>query len=479
MSTTPLHSSPFEEIEANIKTVFEAQRAHTQKLKNTTASERIAKLKALKKLIIENREGLQQAIQQDFRKSPTDTDLTEVLPILAGISHIIKHLSSWMKPKKVATPITVLGSSSKVIYEPKGVCLIISPWNYPFQLTFDPLIYAIASGNAVILKPSELTPHTSFFMEQLIGKLFPPEEVALFEGDAHVAQALLKLPFDHIFFTGSPMLGKVVMRAAAEHLTSVTLELGGKSPVIIDETADIKDAVEKITWGKFINCGQTCIAPDYILVHKNVQKEFIEGMKECITKFYGEDVSKSPDLARIVNQRHFLRIKGLITQSVEQGAKVVVGGEMRESENYISPTLITNVNDSMSLMQEEIFGPVLPVIPIDNMVEATQYVASKPKPLALYFFGKNEQNMEYVLQHSTAGGTCINDTLTHIGNTDLPFGGVNNSGIGKTHGHYGFLAFSNERAVLHQRIGLTTIKLLYPPYTKQKDQLLQMFKKFV
>jgi aldehyde dehydrogenase (NAD+) len=479
MSTTPFHNRPLEEIENNVRQVFEAQRSHIQKLKNTTASERIAKLKALRDAITQNREKLQEAIYKDFKKSPVDTDLTEILPVLSAISHTIKHLSSWMKPKSVATPITVLGSSSKIVYEPKGVCLIISPWNYPFQLTFDSLVYAIAAGNAVMLKPSELTPHTSAFMEHLIGELFAPEEVAMFEGDAQVAQTLLRLPFDHIFFTGSPALGKVIMRAAAEHLTSVTLELGGKSPVIVDETADIKDAVEKITWGKFINCGQTCIAPDYVLVHKNVQKDFIQGIKDCIKRFYGEDVSQSPDLARIVNQRHFQRIKALVIDAQEKGAKIAEGGEMRENENYIAPTLLTQVNNSMKVMEEEIFGPVLPIIPIENMVEATQFIAQKPKPLALYFFGKNTQNCDYVIQHSTAGGTCINDTLTHIGNPDLPFGGVNNSGIGKTHGLYGFLAFSNERAVLHQRIGLTTIKVLYPPYTKMKDQLLQLFKKFI
>ncbi len=463
----------------SIEQVFELQRKNAQKYKNTTASERIAKLKAIKKLIIKHREGLQEAIYQDFKKSPVDTDLTEILPILSSISHIVSHLSGWMKPKRVATPLTVLGSSSRIMYEPKGVCLIISPWNYPFQLTFDPLIYAIAAGNTAILKPSELTPHTSAFMRKMLSELFAEEEVAVIEGDAVVAQTLLQQPFDHIFFTGSPMLGKVVMRAAAEHLTSVTLELGGKSPAIIDETADLKDAAEKVAWGKFINCGQTCIAPDYLLVHEKVQPEFTRLLQESIQTFYGAEAGKSKDYARIVNQRHFLRIKTLINNAVENGAKVIFGGEMRESENFISPTLLTHVQDTHSIMQEEIFGPVLPIISIKSMVEATQYIATKPKPLALYFFGQNNQNCDYVLNHTTAGGTCINDTLTHIGNPDLPFGGVNNSGIGKTHGHHGFLAFSNERAVLHQRIGLTTIKLLYPPYTKTKDQILQLFKKFV
>ena len=269
------------------------------------------------------------------------------------------------------------------------------------------------------------------------------------------------------------------MHAAANHLTSVTLELGGKSPVIIDETADIKDAAEKITWGKFINAGQTCIAPDYLLVHSKVQNELIEAIKTCIAKFYGREVAQSPDYTRIVNQRHFLRIKELLSQATDDGAKIIEGGEMIASENFIAPTLLTHVQDSMRVMQEEIFGPVLPIITIENMVEATEYIAKKPKPLALYFFGKSKQNCDYVLNHTTAGGTCINETLAHITNPDLPFGGVNNSGIGKAHGYHGFIAFSNERAVLHQRIGMTTLKLLYPPYTKQKDQILKLFSKFV
>ena len=294
-----------------------------------------------------------------------------------------------------------------------------------------------------------------------------------------MAQALLRLPFDHIFFTGSPALGKVIMRAAAENLTSVTLELGGKSPAIVDETADIQDAAEKITWGKFINAGQTCVAPDYILVHSKVKQALIAAIQKCIHKFYGADAMQSPDYTHIVNARHFQRLQHLLDNATEKGAKIVAGGQAIAAENVIAPTILTDVSDEMEIMHEEIFGPLLPIIAIENMVEATQYIATKPKPLALYFFGKNHQNTEYVLSHTTAGGTCINETLAHLANPDLPFGGVNNSGIGKTHGLHGFLAFTNERAILNQRIGFTTLKLLYPPYNKQKDAIINLFSKFL
>jgi aldehyde dehydrogenase (NAD+) len=470
-------------LEANIAQTFEAQRANVQHLKNESAQERIRKLKALKALILQHREGIQKAIYADFKKPHADTDLTEIFPTLSSITHVCHSLRKWMKPKRVATPLNMAGSRGKVYHEPKGVVLIIAPWNYPFQLLFDPLIYALAAGNAVIMKPSELTPNIAAYMKKMISELFAENEVAVFEGDAQTAQALLKKPFDHIFFTGSPMLGKVIMRAAAEHLTSVTLELGGKSPVIVDESVNIKDAAEKITWGKFMNCGQTCIAPDYMLVHESIKDALIAEIKSNISKMYAQggtiDVEQSPDYTRVVNQRHFQRIKKLLENAVENGAKVDLGGKLNEQDNYISPTLLTAVNDQMEVMHEEIFGPLLPIMTYKSLSEATQYINTKPKPLALYFFGNNKQNRDFVLQNTTAGGTAINDALTHIANPDLPFGGVNNSGIGKTHGYYGFTAFSNERAVLNQRVGWTTIKMLYPPYTDKKKKTINSFSKFV
>ncbi|EAY29196.1 aldehyde dehydrogenase family protein [Microscilla marina] len=462
----------------HIDQVFEAQQRNAQALKATTVSQRITKLKALKKAIQDNATELRQAIYNDFRKSAEEVDVTEIFVVYKAIDHVCGKLKRWMRPKKVATPKALLGTSSRIIKEPKGVALIIAPWNYPFQLTIDPLVYAIAAGNAAILKPSEMTPHTSAFMKKLIRQVFNENEVAVFEGDANVAQHLLKKRFDHIFFTGSPALGKIIMKAASEHLTPVTLELGGKSPTIVDDTTNVDDAAEKIVYGKFMNCGQTCIAPDYVLVHESVKEALISRMKDKIHQFYGENVKESPDLTRIVNERHFTRVKQLIDDAVDKGAQISEGGDMDASQHYIAPTLLENVAPEMEVMQEEIFGPVLPIVPFKNLQEATDLINSKAKPLALYIFSKNKRNQQFIINNTTAGGTTINDTMLHIVNPHLPFGGVNNSGIGKTHGYYGFEAFSNERALLKQRVGFTGIKLIYPPYTDRVRKFIKMFIKW-
>ncbi len=483
MSNPTLSTPDTASLEKEVKRVFKAQKQFALQLRESTANERIAKLKKLKALILHYRPQIHEAVYKDFKKSSAEADLGEIFGVLATITHTIKHLKKWMKPKRVPTPLNMLGSSSKVYFEPKGVTLIISPWNYPFQLAIDPLLYAIAAGNTAIIKPSEMTPNTSALIKKIINEVFDEKEVAVLEGDATIAQLLLKEPFDHIFFTGSPMLGKIVMEAAAKHLTSVTLELGGKSPTIVDETTDIKDAAQKIVWGKFMNCGQTCIAPDYVLVQENIQEELISEIKENIKKLYGQEgsvpIEESPDYTRIVNQRHFSRIKGLLEDAIEKGAKILDGAQMNENDNFIAPTILTDVNDNMQIMHEEIFGPILPIQSFKALKEATDYVNTKPKPLALYCFSKSKKNQEFVIKNTSAGGSAINETLAHISNPDLPFGGVNNSGIGKTHGHYGFLAFSNERAVLHQRIGWTTLKMLYPPYTDKKKKTINSFSKFV
>lgn len=471
--TSP-QTSAFEYIDR----VFEAQKANAQQLKNTSARERIQKLKKLKQAIQASQTELQQAVYDDFRKSPEETDLTEVFMVFKTIDNACDNLRKWMRPKKVGTPKALMGTSSRVVKEPKGVALIIAPWNYPFQLTIDPLISAIAAGNAAILKPSEMTPNTAAYMKKLVAEVFKEEEVALFEGDADVAQHLLKKRFDHIFFTGSPMLGKIIMRAASEHLTPVTLELGGKSPTIVDETANIEDAADKITYGKFINCGQTCIAPDYILVHESVKDDLVKSIKNKIHQFYGDDVKASPDLTRIVNERHFKRVNSLLEDATQKGAEIAEGGQTDSSQNYVAPTLLENVSESMEVMHEEIFGPLLPVVTFKNLQEATDLINTKEKPLAMYIFSKSKANQQFLIQNTTAGGTTINDTLLHITNPNLPFGGVNNSGFGKTHGYYGFEAFSNERAVLKQRVGFTGIKLIYPPYNDKVRKYIKMFFKW-
>jgi aldehyde dehydrogenase (NAD+) len=477
MITTSIQPS-IEEIESEVLRVLALQKQQTAILRTTTAQQRIEKLKLLKQQILKYRTAIHQAVYADFKKCSAEADLGEIFGVLTSISHAIKHLRKWMKPKSVPTPLPMLLTRGKIYVEPKGTSLIISPWNYPFQLAIDPLVYAIAAGCTAIIKPSEMTPNTSSMMKKLLSEIFIENEICVMEGDATIAQILLKQPFDHIFFTGSPVLGKVVMRAAAEHLTSVTLELGGKSPVIIDKNTDIKDTAQKIVWGKYFNCGQTCIAPDYALVEETIAPPLIEELKKQIQNLYGEDVSQSPDYARIVNQRHFLRIKKLLDEAVEKGGTVVTGGVLKSEENYISPTILINVDNNMEIMHEEIFGPILPIITYKNTKEAIKIINDKPKPLALYIFSKDKNFQNLIIQNTSAGGTSINETLAHISNPDLPFGGVNNSGIGKTHGYYGFLAFSNERSVLKQRIGWTTLKMFYPPYTDKKKKMINQVSKF-
>jgi len=454
-----------------IPALFEKQRAHALTLRSSTDAQRKEKLRQLRSWITRNRTAIQNALHNDFRKSATEADLSEIFPSQNEIKDALHNLSDWMKPKKAGTPLALFGSRARVMYEPKGVALIIAPWNYPFYLIVDPLVSAIAAGCCAILKPSEMTPHTSALITRMVAELFDEQEIAVVEGDAQIAADLLKLPFDHIFFTGSPQIGKVVMRAAAEHLTSVTLELGGKSPTIVDETAHIADAAEKIIAGKFLNSGQTCIAPDYLMVHESRSAQLVEALQQNIHRFYGSDVAQSHDYTRMVNARHRSRVQHLITDAVTKGARVYTGGEVREEDNYIAPTILTNVTVEMQVMQEEIFGPVLPVMTYKSTDEAIQFMNSRPKPLAFYVFSRDQQQVEFLLKNTSAGGVTINDCLLHVANNNLPFGGVNNSGMGKAHGHYGFLAFSNEKAVLYQRIGWTSYKILYPPYTDRVKNL--------
>lgn len=464
-----------------ITDVFAAQQKTAIKLRKSTADERIAKLKKLAATIEKYEPAFIEAMYADFRKPRQEVIATEILPTLMDTRHAIANVRKWMKTKRVGTPASLFGASSYVQYEPKGVSLIISPWNYPIYLVFGPLVYAIAAGCTAIVKPSELTPNTSAVISRVIAEAFGKEEIACFEGGVEVSTALLELPFNHIFFTGSPAIGKVVMQAAAKHLTSVTLELGGKSPAFIDESTDLKDAAEKLVWGKFVNNGQTCVAPDYLLVKRERQEALINEMKNFIEKYYNSDrrgVEHSSSYARIVNDRHFQRISQLITDALEKGAHMATSGRTIAEERFIAPTILTNVTTHMKIMQEEIFGPVLPVITYDNLGEAIDFVNSMEKPLALYIFSKSNEKINRILQETSAGGTCINDCIIHLANHNLPFGGVNNSGIGKTHGFYGFEAFSNIRAVLRQRIGFTTVKTLYPPYGEKIDSMLKMMRRF-
>ncbi|SHL61476.1 aldehyde dehydrogenase family protein [Hymenobacter psychrotolerans] len=457
--------------------LFARQLARSEALRREEAAPRLARLRKLARWIADNRAAIQQALYADFRKPATETDVTEIWPSQTEIKHTIRHLKQWMAPHRVETPLALMGARGWVQYEPKGVCLIIAPWNYPFYLAIDPLISALAAGNCAIIKPSEMTPTVAALLSRMAREIFDPEEVTVVEGDKDVATELLQLPFHHIFFTGSPQVGKVVMRAAAEHLSSVTLELGGKSPAIVDETANLRDAAEKIVWGKGINAGQTCVAPDYLLVHEAVQGPLLEEIGKVVRRLYdaeGQGVGASESYARIVNQHHFERVAGLLEDAQKHGASVALGGHVDERQRFIEPTVLLNAPPGSRVMQEEIFGPLLPVRTFRTLMEATDEVNSRPRPLALYVFTQSRENQRYLLRNIPAGGAAVNETILHLAHPDLPFGGAGNSGLGRAHGHAGFLAFSNEKSVLRQRVGLTGIKSFYPPYTPKVQRMVNL-----
>ena len=379
-----------------------------------------------------------------------------------------------MKPISVMPTASMIGTSSKIVKEPKGVTLVVSPWNYPFNLTFGPMIWSIAAGNTVIIKPSEMTPNMSAVIADIVERAFRPEEVSLFQGEADVASYLTALPFDHIFFTGSPAVGKHVMAAAAKNLTSVTLELGGKSPVIVDKSVNIKKAVQSIAWGKFSNNGQTCIAPDYLYVHESVKDQFVLELTACVEKQYGlgNNAKDNGDYCKVVNTSHYNRINRLLDDAKSQGGKLITGGQIDDAGRFIAPTLIEGMASDSAIMEEEIFGPLLPVITFSNIEEVIDVVNSKPKPLALYIYSTDKRNIDKVLCETSAGDTCVNQTMMHFLHHNLPFGGVNNSGIGKSGGVWGFNAFTHERSVLNDKF--SSASMLHPPYTPKVRKLIKM-----
>lgn len=449
--------------------------------RSSTLVERKERLIKLLNWINSHQEAIQEALWLDFNKPAPEVDLNEIFPVTSEIKHCLKNLSNWMRPQPQPTPLPMFGTSAFVVAEPKGRALLISPWNFPFNLAIGPLVSALAAGCTAILKPSEYAPHTAQLVFDLVSDLFAPHEVAVCLGEKEVASELLALPFDHIFFTGSPAIGKIVMRAAAQHLSSVTLELGGKSPVILDASADLKDAAEKLIWGKFVNCGQTCIAPDYILVPEDKKEIFIGHAREVLTRYYdpeGKGISQSPDYARLINTKHFDRISQLLEDALQKGAQVEAGGELDEESRYLAPTLISGITEDMLVFQEEIFGPILPILSYNHLNDALALIHSQPKPLALYFFGKDESRAKRVMRETSSGNLVINDCVLHFLHCELPFGGVNNSGIGKAHGKYGFLAFSNEKGVLKQRIGFNNVSLLRPPYGIRVKKLIATMMKW-
>jgi aldehyde dehydrogenase (NAD+) len=465
----------------NYRERFEDQRKYFQaKVRHTSAGERIEKLKRIKSWIAEHRQEIRDAINSDFKKPSAEVDLTDIKPVVSEINDAVSHLRKWMRPKRVRAPLFLFGTRSKIMQEPKGVVLILAPWNFPFMLTIGPLVSAIAAGNCVIVKPSEVTPFTEKLIGRMIPEIFEPQEITVCPGDYRVAEELLKLPFDHIFFTGNPEVGKKVMKAAAENLSSVTLELGGKNPAIVDETADLKDTAEKLIWGKFMNCGQSCMAPNYVMVKKEIHSQLIAELKKAFEKLYpGTDTEKNPDFARLVDPRHFQRVRRLVTETVNAGAELVLGGNFNEDDNYIAPTILNNVPLDAAVMREEIFGPVMPILRYENLDDVIEIINRDAKPLTLYIFSASRSNIKKVIAHTSSGGTCINDTTIPFAHPYLPFGGVNYSGFGKAHGHAGFLDFSNERPILKQKRGMTTLKLTYPPYTRRVKQIIQLVIKYL
>ncbi len=459
---------------SSIKSIFDTQLKHHQEVANSSAMERIQKLKKFKKALLSHKQNLRDALYKDFRKHPSEVDLTEIYPVTGEIKHAISHLRKWMSPNRVATPMALLGSSSYVHYEPKGVCLIISPWNFPVNLTLGPLVSAIAAGNCVMIKPSEHTPHSSKAMAQIISEVFEPNEIALCQGGIEASKELLELPFHHIFFTGAPAIGKIVMSAAAKNLTSVTLELGGKSPTIVDETADIAKAGKRIAWAKYLNNGQICIAPDYIYVHESKKEALIKSLNKNIKAMYGEDVVTSDSYCRIVNERHFDRLKSYMDDAIARDIQILSGGQLDAKDDFIAPTLVENAGDKSDLMSEEIFGPILPIRVYQELEEVVTAINKRERPLAMYIYSRKQKNINFLINNTRAGGTCINHSAIHFFNNNLPFGGVNNSGIGKSHGEWGFIAFSNERSVLKQWSPISAIEMMMPPYNDLKQKMIDL-----
>jgi aldehyde dehydrogenase (NAD+) len=453
------------EVKAKIDTVFAQQKDYALELRKSDYRQRLAVLKRFETAFRGAHDRIHESAAADFGKPGAEVDLAEIMPVLTELKHVRKHLKEWMKPEPVKVTISMLGTKSKIVKEPKGVTLVVSPWNYPFNLTFGPMMWAIAAGNTVIIKPSEMTPKMSEVIGQIVKEAFRPEEVSMFEGEADVASYLTNLPFDHIFFTGSPAVGKHVMAAAAKNLTSVTLELGGKSPVIVDKSANLKKASKSIGWGKFNNNGQTCIAPDYIYVHESIKDKFVAEMTATIKSQYGlgADAGANSDYCRVVNAGHHGRITRLLDDAKAKGGVVLTGGEVATESQFIAPTLIEGMSDDSAIMQEEIFGPLLPIITYSDINEVISYINAKPKPLALYIYSKDNKLTDKVIRETSAGDTCVNQTVMHFLHPNLPFGGVNNSGIGKSGGVWGFRAFTHERSVLVDKH--SSLSMFYPPYT--------------
>lgn len=421
---------------------------------------RVEQLKKLKAGIQEMEAEILKSLHADLNKSEFEAYTSEVGFVYEEINHAVRHLDCWARPQRVSTPLLHQPGSSRIVPQAKGVVLIIGPWNYPFMLLVSPLIGALSAGNCAVLKASEIAPHTAAVLTRLIGKVFSPAYCAVIEGGVPETTMLLQERFDHIFFTGSTAVGRIVMRAAAEHLTPVTLELGGKSPCFVDQDIDVKVAARRIVWGKFYNAGQTCVAPDYLLVHNAVRKPLLAAMKVCVQEFFGDDPQTSPDYGRIVSDRHFDRLAGFVL------GDVAIGGQTDRATRYVAPTVIDNVRMTDKVMEDEIFGPVLPVIGYDSLDDAIRLSKERPNPLACYVFTNDAKVEARVIDELPFGGGCVNNALIHLANPNMPFGGIGQSGMGGYHGKESFDVFSHRKSIVKTPMAID-IKLKYPPYGKR------------
>lgn len=435
-----------------------------------TVSFRKMMLEKLQKAIQHHEKEILDALHKDLHKHPMEAYVSEIGFVLSSISHMINHIDEWSAPEKVKTPLHLQPATSFIVKEPYGTALIIGPFNYPFQLLLDPLVGSIAGGNCTVLKPSEDAAHTAAVVDKIIKSVFPADYIAVVHGHKEETQILLDAPFDYVFFTGSVKVGKIVMKACAERLTPLTLELGGKSPTVVDHTADIKKAAEKIVWGKFMNAGQTCIAPDYVLADTAIYDELLAEMKSTIHRFYGKDAQQSPDYGRIIADRHFERLADILERDQ---AYIVEGGAMDAADKYIEPTILALTDWNSASMEDELFGPILPVIPYDNLGVAIQQISALPKPLAAYFFTENAEAADYFIEALPFGGGCINDTISHVANIYLPFGGVGPSGMNHYHGKASFETFTHSKSMMKKSTAVS-VPLAFPPY-KGKFSLVKRF----
>ncbi|MEK3978291.1 aldehyde dehydrogenase [Psychrobacillus sp. FSL K6-2836] len=433
-----------------------------------TVAFRVEQLGILKTAIKKYEKEVIEALYKDLRKSEFEAYVTEIGLVYDNISYMIKNIEQWMEPKYVKTPVALMPSKSFIVNDPYGTVLIIAPFNYPFQLIMEPLIGAIAGGNCAVIKPSEATPHTSKIVKKIISEAYDPRYIRVVEGEKEETSLLIHAPFDFIFFTGSVQVGKIVMKAAAERLTPIALELGGKSPAIVDHTANLAVAAKRIVWGKFVNAGQTCIAPDYVLVEENVKDKFIEQLKKAIAQFYGKNLQKSPDFGRIVNGNHFDRLMRILEAESNQ---IIFGGKTDRDDLFIEPTLLNGVDFNSPSMTDELFGPLLPIIGYKDLRSIIHRIRQLPKPLAAYMFSEHEKAQTFFLQELPFGGGCINDTITHAGSPYLPFGGVGNSGVQSYHGEASFTLFTHQKSIVKKNTTLP-INIVFPPY-KNKVKLVR------